>query len=343
MSGHRRRIRWPRVIGATIVVLFLIILLAWGISSCGEGADESSEESSVNPIGNLVQDSGTVTTTTADSKAEDTTYHIPMDGSSTPDTTTAPAEESSTAELPDYSEVSQPAADVYAGNLVLVNKDNPSHLTEKDLDLVLVARTEGYTKTYHVSYPGRIQISRVAFEAFNKMMTDYEANVGNHEIMFNYGYLKDGDNNGKPESSSGLDIQLHLKKGDSGYGFISNTGEYQWIYQNMHKYGFVLRYPKGKEDATGVTGNDICIRYVGAPHAAYMTENNLCLEEYLKTLKEQYSFDKSRLSYNSNGQNYEIYYVPASMTGDTKVPVPLSGNYEISGNNADGYIVTAIS
>lgn len=332
MSGHRRRIRWDRVIGAAVVVLVFILLLAWAISSCSEGGADQ-EESSRSPLSNLA-------VTTAPNSAQNNEPYVIGGDPSSPSTTTTTAEAEPAS---DYTEIAQPAADVYAGNLVLVDKDNPSHLTEKDLNLVLVARTEGYTKTYHVSYPGRIQISKVAFEAFNKMMTAFDEAVGNREIMFNYGYLKSDDANSKPESASGLDIQLHLKKNDGGYGFISNTGSYQWIYQNMHKYGFVLRYPKGKEDATGVNGNDICIRYVGKPHAAYMTENDLCLEEYLDLLKEKYAYGKGTLSYTLSDQNYSIYYVPASMTGDTQVPVPLSGNYEISGNNVDGYIVTAIS
>lgn len=52
------------------------------------------------------------------------------------------------------------------------------------------------------------------------------------------------------------------------------------------KYGFVLRFPQGKKDSTGVDYEDWHFRYVGKKSARYMTENNLTLEEYLDLLKE---------------------------------------------------------
>ncbi|SDP16331.1 D-alanyl-D-alanine carboxypeptidase [Streptococcus equinus] len=51
-------------------------------------------------------------------------------------------------------------------------------------------------------------------------------------------------------------------------------------------YGFVLRFPKGKSESTGVDYEDWHFRYVGKESAKYMTENNLSLEEYVALLKE---------------------------------------------------------
>ncbi len=52
------------------------------------------------------------------------------------------------------------------------------------------------------------------------------------------------------------------------------------------EYGFVLRFPEGKSDSTGVDYEDWHFRYVGVESAKYMTENNLTLEEYVALLKE---------------------------------------------------------
>ena len=52
------------------------------------------------------------------------------------------------------------------------------------------------------------------------------------------------------------------------------------------EYGFVLRFPEGKSDSTGVDYEDWHFRYVGVESAKYMTENNLTLEEYVILLKE---------------------------------------------------------
>lgn len=50
-------------------------------------------------------------------------------------------------------------------------------------------------------------------------------------------------------------------------------------------YGFILRYPKGKEDITGIDYEPWHIRYVGQPHAKLMMEHGLTLEEYVELLK----------------------------------------------------------
>ena len=51
------------------------------------------------------------------------------------------------------------------------------------------------------------------------------------------------------------------------------------------EYGFILRYPKGKEDITGIDYEPWHIRYVGQPHAKLIMEHGLTLEEYINTLE----------------------------------------------------------
>ena len=51
------------------------------------------------------------------------------------------------------------------------------------------------------------------------------------------------------------------------------------------EYGFILRYPKGKEDITGIDYEPWHIRYVGQPHAKLMMEHGLTLEEYIDALE----------------------------------------------------------
>lgn len=54
----------------------------------------------------------------------------------------------------------------------------------------------------------------------------------------------------------------------------------KWIHENCYKYGFILRYPKGKEEITGYKYEPWHLRYVGPKLAKYLTENNLTLDEY---------------------------------------------------------------
>jgi len=60
-----------------------------------------------------------------------------------------------------------------------------------------------------------------------------------------------------------------------------NTPEGQWLDQHAHEFGFIIRYPKGKEDITGYSYECWHIRYVGVKAATEIFEQGLTLEEYL--------------------------------------------------------------
>ena len=67
----------------------------------------------------------------------------------------------------------------------------------------------------------------------------------------------------------------------------ADTPEQQWLMANCWQYGFVLRYPAGKSDLTGVIYEPWHYRYVGKEVAQYIMENGLCLEEYWQQLEAQ--------------------------------------------------------
>lgn len=56
----------------------------------------------------------------------------------------------------------------------------------------------------------------------------------------------------------------------------------QWLLENSWKYGFVLRYPTGKTNITGIIYEPWHYRYVGKEVAQLMYEQDLCLEEFLE-------------------------------------------------------------
>ncbi|MBQ6820043.1 MAG: D-alanyl-D-alanine carboxypeptidase family protein [Clostridium sp.] len=59
------------------------------------------------------------------------------------------------------------------------------------------------------------------------------------------------------------------------------TEEAKWLKENCTKYGFILRYPEGKEWITGYMYESWHFRYIGVEHSKYFENNNLTLEEYL--------------------------------------------------------------
>lgn len=60
------------------------------------------------------------------------------------------------------------------------------------------------------------------------------------------------------------------------------TQEGAWLAKNAHKYGFIIRFPKGKEDITGYKYEPWHIRYVGKAAAKEIYKQKLTLEEYLE-------------------------------------------------------------
>ena len=65
---------------------------------------------------------------------------------------------------------------------------------------------------------------------------------------------------------------------DNNYG---NTAGGKWLANNCYKYGFIIRYPKGKQNITGYQYEPWHIRYLGNPLATDVHNSGLCLEEYL--------------------------------------------------------------
>ena len=83
----------------------------------------------------------------------------------------------------------------------------------------------------------------------------------------------------KPNTSEhNLGLAVDFNEVTEGF---ANTKAYQWLLKNAEDYGFILRYPKEKEDITGVIYEPWHWRYVGKENAIEMNEKNVCLEEFV--------------------------------------------------------------
>lgn len=82
---------------------------------------------------------------------------------------------------------------------------------------------------------------------------------------------------GTSEHQLGLAVDINADKTRS-----SNEEVYEWLAENAQEYGFILRYPKGKELITGTSYEPWHYRYVGEEAAQEIYESGVCLEEYLK-------------------------------------------------------------
>ena len=178
---------------------------------------------------------------------------------------------------------------------ILVNKDNPLPRASIPTDLVDAGSL----------YKDNIKIDRTVKEEFDKLKTlasqygyhidiesgyrdyDYQEKIYNHlleEKGFSYAITRIAEP-GKSEHQTGLAIDFCVY--DNGKCYIEHEIEdlpvTKWIYQNVYRYGFILRYPEGKEDITKYSYEPWHLRYVG-DIASYIYNHNLTLEEYKNSL-----------------------------------------------------------
>ena len=84
---------------------------------------------------------------------------------------------------------------------------------------------------------------------------------------------------GESEHESGLAVDMHnLPAADTAF---AETDAFRFLACHAPEYGFILRYPAGKEEITGIAFEPWHFRYVGREHALAIAAAGLTLEEYL--------------------------------------------------------------
>lgn len=109
---------------------------------------------------------------------------------------------------------------------------------------------------------------------------EYQFNLYNQYVKSDGKALSDtySARPGFSEHQTGLVVDLdntHLP-----YTSFEQTKEYQWMLENAHRFGFILRFPKDKEHITGYQFESWHYRYVGKELAMKIKTSNLTFEEY---------------------------------------------------------------
>lgn len=248
--------------------------------------------------------------------------------------------------------------DKFYGDLILVNNSHQYFSTGEE-DLVSILEMNDQTgRDFFTAVDYDYTILRPVYEPMGQMLEDFYKLYNNDTIII-YGSFRSTDfqqklyeadlaENGSEDST--LVAKPGFSEHETGYAFdlsetenydYMGTGDFAWINENCYKYGFVVRYTKAKENITEIRDEPWHFRYVGIPHAFYMTKNDLCLEEYIDLLRE-HPYDGEHLTFTDDqNKNYEVYFYASDDAAETtNVPVPTGRKYDISGNNVDGFIVT---
>lgn len=232
---------------------------------------------------------------------------------------------------------------MWEGNLLLVNANFALHKEDKS-DLVSITQ----------SYPEILvkkRVSEVLQQVFQKIgceehivpVSGYRT-VEEQTQIYETSLRENGEDFTQKfvalpyhsEHQTGLAIDLGLKKEE--IDFICPEFPYEGICNEFREaainYGFIERYPKGKEHITGIAHEPWHFRYVGSPHSQIMREKDMTLEEYLLFVKQ---FSQKKPYVWSDEKVVEIFYVGAEITD---IAMPDNCTYQISGNNMDGFVVT---
>lgn len=199
-------------------------------------------------------------------------------------------------------ELKEKAQEIYQNNkelLLLVNKDHEFDLSAqpklrnicygrleaadicyKDLSTMLSdASDEGYTYWIASAYRSRERqqelIEEDVKENRNKGMSKDQA----LEEVF-----KESMPAGYSEHETGLAFDILASSNMNMDATQETTEENKWMQENCSNYGFVLRYPKEKEDLTKISYEPWHFRYVGIEAAQFLTEYDLTLEEFYELL-----------------------------------------------------------
>jgi len=241
--------------------------------------------------------------------------------------------------------------DTKKGDLIVINKTSSAFdfTVNTESRLVSIANeipSVESTPLYTLRTPD-MRASKEALGALNRMIKDFyeqsESKAAATKLSIWSAYRSLDTQNSLGTSTKGGHSDFHtgnlfeITYGGSATS-ISLDNAYDWIYKNAHKYGFIMRYPEAKSSITGVSDFDNAFRYVGVAHATCMTENNLCLEEYVQKLRSYNATSPLRIM--AEGTAYEVYYVKANTEGDTLIETSSKNKTTISGDNAGGFIVT---
>lgn len=273
-----------------------------------------------------------------------------VEGSSGPNTPDIPSV--SNKKDIEFESISVDASQINHGSLVLINNDHKYEIPN-DLNLVLISQYRDANSSnipYSIYEKYHMKLEATATEYMHSMLCDMGKATSNDDIMITSSFRSYDDQSsasnqieaGYSDHHSGMLIAIRATKGALAEAHV------EWLNQNAHKYGFVVRYPEGKEEITGVSEYTNAFRYVGVAHATYMHENNLCLEEYIDYLKANASYKKPLTISTDDGSEYCVYYsIITDSSTEIKVPVKsanpdgtMNYDYTISGTNDIGIVVT---
>ncbi|WP_409344512.1 D-alanyl-D-alanine carboxypeptidase family protein [Paenibacillus sp. MBLB4367] len=274
----------------TITALALLLSVSL-LSACGK---DNSTAPSATPGSSAPSASSSVSPSNSPAATASPT---PTAGSASPSPSASPSAKASTSPGKNGSiqVVSQPesiSALVNKQNM-LPDKYNPDDLVYPDIPFTFKEKNEKRKMRKEaaeaieklVAGAGKDGISLAGVSAYRSHATQ--------KALFDSYVKKDGEEKAKTysavpgtsEHETGLAIDVSGSDGKcAAQDCFGGTKEAAWLAKHAHEYGFIIRYPKGKEAITGYQYEPWHIRYVGTKIAKEIADKGSTLEEYLNAV-----------------------------------------------------------
>lgn len=277
---RKKKISRQALILRWIMILVLILLIFFGIKKIASAFSRVDESTAVTTTAEDMSDTSQKTADgTADSTADGT-----EDSMTEPESTSA--EEIDNAWAMFLVNNQNPLPDDYDKRIsvkkVYSNGERDFEFDERAadylIDMFAAAKKDGINLTVNSSYRTieyqQYNFDRSVQQRVNNGMS-YEEAVLDTEKEVAYP--------GKSEHNAGLSADIfsdeYVSFDDDGF---KNTKAYAWLMENAADYGFILRYPEGKEAETGIIYEPWHYRFVGVYYAHKVQDSGLCLEEFFE-------------------------------------------------------------
>lgn len=287
---RRRRLNRNGKIAVSILAVLVILLIVLIVRGCsGDGEKDGKNESSVSQESSILEESS-----------------VPPSSSGTD--TSQPESSDGTSSQPDASDTESSQA------VDSSSEDSTASLSQKDWRLTLVNSShpleDGYVPELADVDANGHQLDARAADALKEMLSDakaaglspivcssyrtwekqtslFDAQVARCEAQGLTGDAAVAEARtvvaypGTSEHQLGLAADIVALSYQILDEKQMETPEQQWLMEHCDEYGFILRYPEGKSDLTGVIFEPWHYRYVGKEAAKEIMSQGVCLEEYL--------------------------------------------------------------
>ncbi len=169
---------------------------------------------------------------------------------------------------------------------------NPDKAMPEDMEVQTASVEGGYEVDERIREPLEQMLSDCREAGYSPQIISAFRTRADQEFLYDRTANKnDTAKPGHSEHECGLALDI-IDSSSAGWAdpLIDKQEELpaqKWLMENCQNYGFILRYPKDKEDITQIIYEPWHYRYVGKEHAKTIMESGMCLEEYIETLKIQ--------------------------------------------------------